>query len=107
MELAENGDLSGYLNRDWGVRWQAIVICGIVLGMRYAHRRGIMHRDLKPANIYLDEHWHALIGDFGLSRSGLAEGPPTPQANTRLCAAPEQLEIGVQHTDKVDVFAFG
>jgi serine/threonine protein kinase len=66
-----------------------------------------MHRDLKPANILVDENWRGLIGDFGLSRSMIGAGLPTPDVGTPLYAAPEQMTPGVQYTGKVDVFAFG
>jgi serine/threonine protein kinase len=66
-----------------------------------------MHRDLKPENILLDGDWHAMIGDFGLSRSDVTAGPPTGGARTPLYAALEQLETGRSHTKEVDIFSFG
>jgi hypothetical protein len=109
MRLVANGALSHALQvgRSWSDTQKAVIVCGIVLGMRYVHSQGIIHRDLKPGNIFLDEDWHAVIGDFGLGRFGSAEGPPTPEAYTKLFAAPEQLQVGVSYTEKVDVFAFG
>jgi serine/threonine protein kinase len=34
---------------------KAIVVVGVVLGMKFIDSRGAIHRDLKPANILLDE----------------------------------------------------
>jgi serine/threonine protein kinase len=75
--------------------------------MRYMHSLDMMHRDLKPQNIFLDEDWHAVIGDLGLGRSGEASRPPSAGARTGLYAAAEQLYATVMYTKKVDVFAFG
>jgi serine/threonine protein kinase len=66
-----------------------------------------MHRDLKRSNILIDENWHGLICDFGLSTSGWGEGLPTPDAGTWSYAAPEQLRSDAPYDEKVDVYSFG
>jgi hypothetical protein len=107
MKLAENGDLGQYIGRSWTPTATSVIICGIVLGMRYVHSRGIVHRDLKPSNILLDENWHALICDFGRSKLGSAEGLSTPDRGTWAYSAPEQFGPGVAYNEKVDIYSFG
>lgn len=47
------------------------LIADILLGLEYAHDRGIVHCDLKPENILLEpqaKSWTARISDFGIAR---------------------------------------
>lgn len=44
-------------------------LVGVVEGLEYCHRQGIVHRDIKPTNLFFRdlEHRELLIGDFGIS----------------------------------------
>jgi serine/threonine protein kinase len=115
MEFAQNGSLcdvlqkvnSGAVPHFWNPTGIGIIICGIVLGMRFIHSRGLIHRDLKPSNILLNNRAHVWIADFGTSRPASADWTPTGGAGTVHYAAPEMYQEDVDYTDKCDVFSFG
>jgi hypothetical protein len=90
----------------WNATGHCIIICGIVLGMRYVHSRGVLHRDLKPSNILINHHGHTLIGDFGSSCLERDVSSELSEGATVRYAAPEQFEETIV-TAKVDVFSFG
>lgn len=83
------------------------IIIGVLNGLTYAHKRGIVHRDMKPANIRVNEEGRALIMDFGIAyttssnvtKTGLILGTPNYMA-------PEQV-TGSQITPQTDIFAVG
>jgi serine/threonine protein kinase len=114
-EYAANGSLqkilsglrpNGPVPDFWTDTARAIIIAGIVLGMRHIHSKRFIHGDLKPANILLNHDGYALIGDFGASRlQGADQG--TPVAGTVYYAAPEMFLEGHSPDHRADVFAFG
>jgi serine/threonine protein kinase len=91
----------------WNATETGIVICGIVLGMRYSHYSGIIHGNSKPSNILLNERRHPSICDFGSSRFPSDDAAPTPDSGAVYYAAPEQYVDGAALTEKIDVFSFG
>jgi serine/threonine protein kinase len=83
----------------------AIIISGIVIGMRFIHSRGVIHRCLNLDNIVLDEFGHVRITGFDWSLltdvDPIGADPPMSKFT-----APEMYEGG-KSTNAVDVFAFG
>ena len=51
------------------------LVGGIAAGLEALHRHDLMHRDLHPGNVVVDTRGHAVLIDFGSTRS--AAGPMT------------------------------
>jgi serine/threonine protein kinase len=72
-EYADNGSLRSVFKRVqreskfdfWNGTGKEIIICGLVLAMKFVHSYEIVPRDLKPSNILISDHGQA---DFGTSR---------------------------------------
>jgi serine/threonine protein kinase len=67
-------DAIGKMNHETVPRfWKAtevwIIMCGLVLWMRFVHSRGIIHRDLQPSNILMAVKGRILIAGFGMSQN--------------------------------------
>jgi hypothetical protein len=85
---------------------RAVVVCGIIVGMKFIHSQGFMHRDLKPENILLDERGFAQIGDLGSSRFYDTGLTLTTRVGTPLYMAPEMYDDACDYTWAVDVYSF-
>jgi serine/threonine protein kinase len=114
-EYAESGSLRkvlthisrGEVPRFWTPTGKGILICGIVLGMRFVHSKGYIHRDLTPNNILLNGRGEALIADFGLSKPESDNATMSCEPGTVWYSALELFCEGVTYTAKIDVFSFG
>jgi serine/threonine protein kinase len=86
---------------------QMKIIVGILLGMRYLHRSGIMHRDLKPANVLVDHHWVPKIADFGTSKVLNVDIANTLGTDTPLYQATEIIHGRDDYGFPADLYSFG
>lgn len=118
MEYCKHGSLYDIIHdeskkeivQDWSnrIRWAA----NVALGMNVVHNEPptVLHRDLKPSNIFLDEHFEAKVGDFGLSKQLWNEFDIKSSGsltNIRMIwQAPEVMQRRA-YSRKSDVYSFG
>lgn len=109
MEFVEGVDLEQFLanSRSLSLDQKLGIAIDVLLGLSYAHKRGVVHRDIKPANIRVCEDGRAKIMDFGvahldsskMTRTGVMMGTPNYMA-------PEQV-TGQKVTPATDIFSLG
>ena len=77
----------------------------------YAHRHGVIHRDIKPENILLeDESDRALLMDFGIAKSQVADGTITASGvavGTPKYMSPEQASGNNDIDGRSDIYSLG
>jgi eukaryotic-like serine/threonine-protein kinase len=109
MEFVAGSDLEELLARHvpLTVDHALELMTGVLQGLGYAHKRGIVHRDVKPANIRVDDEGKARLMDFGvahltsssMTRTGVMLGTPSYMA-------PEQI-VGEKIGPATDIFSVG
>ena len=109
MEYASGGELFEYIVKRKKLKEQEAVrfFQQIISGIEYIHRSGICHRDLKPDNVVFDEDGHALLTDFGLSKTGMgASSVSNSFCGSVAYLAPEMLRRA-GHTKSIDWYLLG
>ena len=83
------------------------IAIGVLQGLAFAHKRGIVHRDVKPANIRVDVDGNARIMDFGVAHLASSEMTRTGvMVGTPSYMAPEQI-VGGKVGPETDLFSVG
>lgn len=108
MQFCENGDMKTLLKKEGTFRTEVVRhYCAEVLSaLAYLHEQRVLYRDLKPENIVLDEGFHALLTDFGLSKEGFSDIPQHSFLGSVCYLAPEILKKS-GHSHTVDIYGLG
>ena len=80
---------------------------GILDGLDYIHRRGMIHCDLKPSNIMLTHGHEIKILDLGLAAIAKNEDSSLSRAGTPGYMAPEQAQSEMPIDFRADYYGFG
>ncbi|KAG9515948.1 Pkinase-domain-containing protein, partial [Aureobasidium melanogenum] len=114
LELCSSGSLADMLKRRKNITMPEIrrFIIQVSGAVKYLHARNIVHRDLKTGNLFLDEKMNIKVGDFGLAALLVSGKDMDAKRRTTMCGtpnylAPEILEKGKGHSEKVDLWAIG
>jgi serine/threonine protein kinase len=79
----------------------------VMLGMDFAHSKGVVHADLKPGNIFVSSSNEIFILDFGLAAVLELEKPDKSKMyGTPLYMSPEQCN-GIYHDARSDIYSLG
>ena len=114
MEFIEGGiNLDDFLRTFPTEEELKSVLIGVLRGMNYLHRNGVIHRDLKPSNIlikYENNIPTPKIIDFGISKDlDASETTSSDMVGTVEYMSPEQLGAGKEGVvyPNTDIWAFG
>lgn len=115
MEFVDGEDLDNFIRRKGRLseKEALAILKGILKGLGFAHRQGMIHRDIKPSNIMISmvgNDLHVSIMDFGLAI--LVGGERLTMAESGIIGSPwyqspEQIKDpkGIDH--RSDIYSLG
>lgn len=108
MELVEGQDLEYIVSHFGPIReTEALnMVRQVALGLRAAHRAGLLHRDMKPGNILVTPKGQAKVLDFGLSLAQRDEDTEQVIWATPYYVAPETIFREPEDV-RTDIYALG
>ena len=78
----------------------------LALALEFVHKHRVLHRDLKLHNVFLDEHGHARLGDFGIAKAMESLTGAASCVGTPHYMAPEVVQ-GETYSYAADVWSLG
>ena len=109
LDYAAGGNMSRSLKKvkRFSEEVARFYLAEILLGLEDMHKRDIIYRDLKPDNVVFDEKGHAMITDFGLAKSDVANNSAAKSfCGSPAYLAPEMLKRS-GHGKSVDWYLLG
>lgn len=108
LQFCPNGSLQQLITRERRLQEPIarLYTAEILLALCHLHERKTVFRDLKPDNVVLDEEYHAMLTDFGLSKEGVGALGTTSFCGSVAFLAPEIL-LRKEHGHTVDVYDLG
>jgi len=108
LQYCSNGNLQKLISTERRLKepLAQLYTAELLLALGYLHQRKIVFRDLKPDNVVLDESWHAMLTDFGLSKEGVDSNNATTFCGSVAFLAPEIL-LRRPHGHPVDIYNLG
>ncbi|KAI0293264.1 kinase-like domain-containing protein, partial [Russula brevipes] len=108
LEYAENESLKEKLDSSGSLSETLVAnyVVGILMGLDFLHRNGIVHGNLKAASIFTTNVGNVKLSDFGLSLNRLALGGEINISCSPNWAAPEIIEHKVPSIDS-DIWSLG
>jgi serine/threonine protein kinase len=98
QDFLSGGELFYHLQQEtkFSVEKAKFYSAEIYLAIDHLHKMDIIYRDLKPENIVLDGQGHAVLTDFGLSKTKVSNSDQT----YTFCGTPECMKKYFYNTDK-------
>lgn len=107
MEFVEGVELKSMMSssRPMPLEKGVSILCGVLEGLAYTHKLGIVHRDIKPANIFVLDDGGVKIADFGIARLDNSDYTQIGQVlGTPNYMSPEQCQ-GALLDERSDLFS--
>ncbi|MGD2248471.1 MAG: serine/threonine-protein kinase [Candidatus Methanofastidiosia archaeon] len=110
LENLSGGDLHTYIQKNLTTLTKiCTILCGVLDGIDYLHKKGLIHGDIKPHNILMSHTGTGKLSDFNLARSFGEFNISNPDriSKTPIFMAPEEV-VNIKNVDPtIDIYCMG